>query len=108
VKAKLKYDDSLDAFGIHGVAGAWGVFAVGLWASLAVNANGANGLFHSGAHQLLVQFVAVVVAATFSFVASFVLLKLVDKLMGLRVRPDQEVIGLDLTQHKEAAYTFLG
>jgi Amt family ammonium transporter len=108
VKAKLKYDDSLDAFGIHGVAGAWGVLAVGLWGSLAVNQNGADGLFHSGAHQLLVQFVAVVIAAAFSFVVSFLLLKLVDKVMGLRVSPDQELIGLDLTQHKESAYTFLG
>jgi ammonium transporter, Amt family len=108
VKAKLQYDDSLDAFGIHGVAGAWGVLAVGLWATLAVNANGADGLFHSSSHQLLVQFVAVVVTATFSFVVSFLLLKLVDKLMGLRVNPDHELIGLDLTQHKESAYTFLG
>ena len=108
VKAKLKYDDSLDAFGIHGVAGAWGVLAVGLWASLTVNAGGADGLFHSGAHQLLVQWVAVVVSATFSFVLSYGLLKLVDKLIGLRVKPDHELIGLDLTQHKESAYTFLG
>ncbi len=61
-----------------------------------------------GSRQLLVQFVAVVVTAAFSFVVSFLLLKLVDKLMGLRVSPDQELIGLDLTQHKESAYTFLG
>ncbi|MBN1628743.1 MAG: ammonium transporter [Thermoleophilia bacterium] len=108
VKAKFKYDDSLDAFGIHGVAGIWGVLAVGLWATVTVNANGADGLFHSGARQLLVQFVAVVVTAVFSFVVSFLLLKLVDKLMGLRVSQDHELIGLDLTQHKESAYTFLG
>jgi ammonium transporter, Amt family len=108
VKARFKYDDSLDAFGIHGVAGIWGVFAVGLWATLTVNSNGADGLFHRGAHQLLVQFVAVVITAVFSFVLSYALLKLVDKVMGLRVKPDHELIGLDLTQHKESAYTFLG
>ena len=81
---------------------------MGLWATVTVNANGADGLFHSGARQLLVQFVAVMVTAVFSFVVSFLLLKLVDKLMGLRVSPDHELIGLDLTQHKESAYTFLG
>ena len=108
VKAKFKYDDSLDAFGIHGVAGFWGVLAVGLWASTAVNAGGATGLFHGGAHQLLVQVVAALLAAAFSFVVSFGLLKLVDKLMGLRVAPEHEQIGLDITQHRESAYTFLG
>ena len=108
VKNRFKYDDSLDAFGIHGVAGSWGILAVGLWASLALNPKGANGLFHSHAHQLLVQFVAFLVAAAFSFTVSFILLKVVDKLMGLRVTKDHELIGLDLTQHKESAYTFLG
>ncbi|OFW57330.1 MAG: ammonia channel protein [Actinobacteria bacterium RBG_16_64_13] len=109
VKSRLQYDDSLDAFGIHGVAGTWGTLAVGLWASVAFNPNGADGLFLSGAaHQLLVQFVAIVVVSAYSFVLSFALLKLLDKFMGLRVSPDHELIGLDLTQHKESAYTFLG
>jgi Amt family ammonium transporter len=108
VKGRLKYDDSLDAFGIHGIAGFWGVLAVGLWATISVNASGGDGLFHSGARQLLVQFVAAAISAVFSFAVSFGLLKLIDKVMGLRVSPDQELIGLDLTQHKESAYTFLG
>ena len=108
VKSKFRYDDSLDAFGIHGVAGSWGVLSVGLWASLAYNPNGANGLFYGHGHQLLVQFVTFLVATVFSFVVSLVLLKLVDKVMGLRVSKDHELIGLDLTQHKESAYTFLG
>ena len=108
VKAKLGYDDSLDAFGIHGVAGTWGVLAVGLWATVSFNSHGANGLFHSGAHLLLVQFVAVLVSAVYSFVMSFGLFKLVDKLVGLRVTEDEERIGLDLTQHRESAYTSLG
>jgi Amt family ammonium transporter len=108
VKTRFQYDDSLDAFGIHGVAGSWGVLAVGIWASLAFNPNGADGLIHGTGHQLLVQFVAFLVASVFSFVVSFILLKVVDKTMGLRVRKDHELIGLDLTQHKESAYTFLG
>ena len=60
VKSKFKYDDSLDAFGIHGIAGMWGILAVGLWASLSFNSAGADGLFHGHGHQLLVQFVTVV------------------------------------------------
>jgi ammonium transporter, Amt family len=108
VKTRFGYDDSLDAFGIHGVAGSWGVIAVGIWASLSFNPNGADGLIHGKGHQLLVQFVTFLIATVFSFVASFILLKLVDKTIGLRVRKDHELIGLDLTQHKESAYTFLG
>jgi Amt family ammonium transporter len=108
VKNKFKYDDSLDAFGIHGVAGLWGILAVGLWASLSFNSAGADGLFHGHAHQMLVQLVTAAVSAVFSFVVSWVLLKIVDKTIGLRVKSDHELIGLDLTQHKESAYTFLG
>jgi Amt family ammonium transporter len=108
VKTRFGYDDSLDAFGIHGVAGSWGVLAVGLWASVVFNPQGQNGLFHSGAHQLLVQFVTIVVSCVFTFVLSFGLLKLVDKLIGLRVTEDDELVGLDLTQHGESAYTVLG
>ena len=108
VKMKLGYDDSLDAFGIHGIAGSWGVLAVGLWASVAFNPQGQDGLFYSGAHQLLVQFVTILITATFSFVVSLGLLILVDKLIGLRVTEDDELVGLDLTQHGESAYTVLG
>jgi Amt family ammonium transporter len=108
VKAKLGYDDALDAFGVHGIGGMWGAFATGLWATVAINPAGANGLFHGHAHQLLVQFVALAGTAAYSFVLSFALFKLVDKLMGLRVSQDEERIGLDLTQHKESAYTQMG
>jgi ammonium transporter, Amt family len=108
VKAKLQYDDSLDAFGIHGIAGFWGILAVGLFAATSFNSGGADGLFHGHAHQLLVQLVVAAVASVFSFAVSWVLLKLVDKVTGLRVKSDHELIGLDLTQHKESAYTYLG
>ncbi len=108
VKTKFHYDDSLDAFGIHGVAGSWGIIAVGIWASTGLNPAGADGLISGAGHQLLVQFVTFLIATVFSFVVSFILLKVIDKTMGLRVRNDHELIGLDLTQHKESAYTFLG
>ncbi len=108
VKNKLGYDDSLDCFGIHGVGGMLGVLLVGVLATTAINPAGANGLAYGGSRQLLVQFVAVLITAGYSFVLSFGLLKLVDKVVGLRVKPDQENIGLDLTQHRESAYTVVG
>jgi ammonium transporter, Amt family len=108
VKNKFGYDDSLDAFGVHGVGGMLGVLLTGIFATTAVNPNGANGLAYGGAGQLLIQFVAVVICATFSFVLSFGLLKLIDRFVGLRVAPDHENIGLDLTQHRESAYTVVG
>jgi Amt family ammonium transporter len=108
VKAKLGYDDSLDCFGIHGVGGMFGVLLVGVLATTTVNAAGGDGLVYGSGRQLLVQFVAMAVSAVFSFVLSFGLLKLVDKVVGLRVDPDHENIGLDLTQHRESAYTIVG
>jgi Amt family ammonium transporter len=108
VKSRLGYDDSLDAFGVHGVGGMFGVLLTGVFASQALNPSGADGLAYGNSRQLLVQFVAVIVCAVFSFVLSYGLLKLVDKLVGLRVAPDHENIGLDLTQHSESAYTVVG
>jgi ammonium transporter, Amt family len=108
VKNKLGYDDSLDAFGVHGVGGMLGVLLTGILATLAINPNGRNGLAHGNPRQLLVQFVAMIICAAFSFVLSWGLLKLVDRVVGLRVKPDHENIGLDLTQHRESAYTIVG
>jgi len=107
LKPRLGYDDSLDAFGVHGVGGIWGAIATGLFASAEVN--GKNGLFYGegGAHQLLVQVQAAVVCIVFSFVLGLILLKLVDLTMGLRVCEHDERVGLDLTQHKESAYTVI-
>ena len=107
VKGKFGYDDSLDAFGVHGVGGFWGALATGLWATKAVNAAGADGLFHGNPLQFWIQIKATVLTAAFSFVASFALLWLVDKALGLRVSDQDERIGLDLTQHRETAYTLL-
>ena len=108
VKAKLGYDDSLDAFGVHGIGGMLGALLTGLWATTMVNPAGADGLFYGNPKQLLLQFIAIVACAAYSFVLSFGLLKLVDKVVGLRVTTDQENIGLDLTQHSESAYTVVG
>ena len=108
VKSKLGYDDSLDAFGVHGVGGMAGALLTGLWATTAVNPAGADGLFHGGGRLLLLQLAAMAVCAAYSFVLSWGLLKLVDKVIGLRVSPDHESIGLDLTQHSESAYTVVG
>jgi len=108
VKNKLGYDDSLDAFGMHGVGGMLGVLLVGFWATKTVNPAGANGLFHGEARQLLLQLIAVIAVAAYSFILSWGLLKLVDKVVGLRVNEHSENIGLDLTQHSESAYTLIG
>ncbi len=107
VKPKLGYDDSLDAFGVHGVGGIWGALATGLWASKAVNPAGNDGLFYGNPGLLLIQLKAALITIAYSFIISWVLLKLVDLVMGLRVSEDEERIGLDLTQHRESGYTIL-
>jgi len=107
VKTRFGYDDSLDAFGVHGVGGVWGALATGIWATKAVNAAGADGLLYGNPAQLLVQAKAVAVTAAFAFVGSVILFKVVDLFLGLRVSDHQERVGLDLTQHREAAYTQL-
>ncbi len=108
VKNRLGYDDSLDAFGVHGVGGMLGVLMAGVLATTAINPAGADGLAYGNARQLLTQFLAMIICAAFSFVVSYGLLKLVDRTIGLRVTPDHENIGLDLTQHRESAYTIVG
>ena len=103
VKAKFGYDDTLDAFGVHGIGGVWGALATGLFASKAINPAVANA---AGA-QFIIQLKATLITMAFSFIVSYVLLKLVDLVVGLRVTEMEERVGLDLTQHKEAAYTVL-
>jgi Amt family ammonium transporter len=104
-KTKLGYDDSLDAFGIHGIGGTWGALATGLFASKAINSAGADGLFFGNPGQLGLQAVAVLTSWVFVFVGTFVILKVVDWTMGLRVTVEEERIGLDLSQHEERAYS---
>ena len=107
VKPKLGYDDSLDAFGVHGIGGIWGALATGLFATKSVNAAGADGFFYGNPQQFVNQFIAVGVTVVFTAVVTFVILKVVDALVGLRVKEEDEEIGLDLTQHQEVAYTVL-
>jgi ammonium transporter, Amt family len=104
-KSHFAYDDSLDAFGVHGVGGTLGTLAAGLFASVAINAAGANGAFFGNPKQFFVQAGAVALVAVYSFVVSFVMLKVLDAVMGLRVEAEQETEGLDISQHGEAGYT---
>jgi ammonium transporter, Amt family len=107
VKARLGYDDTLDAFGVHGIGGIWGAIATGIFATKAVNAAGGDGLLYGNPVQFWIQAKAVLVTLAFSFVATLVLLKVVDVIVGLRVSEQEERIGLDLSQHREAGYTIL-
>jgi Amt family ammonium transporter len=104
-KTKFGYDDSLDAFGVHGVGGTLGTILAGVFASIAINAGGANGLLSGNPKQLAIQAGSVALVAVYSFVASLVLFKIVDAVMGLRVNKDEETEGLDISQHGETGYT---
>jgi Amt family ammonium transporter len=107
IKIKLAYDDSLDAFGVHGVGGIVGAFFTGLLAQKAINPAGHNGLFFGNPNQLLAQVAAIACTMMYSIIASMIILKMLDATVGLRVPDDEEVIGLDITQHEESAYTLL-
>ena len=107
VKMKLGYDDSLDAFGVHGVGGAVGALATGLFASRMVNPAGNDGLFFGNAALLRVQFIGVIAAAAYAVAVTFLLLKAIDAVIGIRVGDEEELMGLDITQHRETAYTLL-
>ncbi len=104
-KNKLGYDDALDVVGVHGVGGLWGALATGMFASLAINPGGANGLFFGNAKLLFTQAVDAGATIIYSVIVSFIILKAIDLIIGLRVELDDEVQGLDLTQHSEIGYT---
>ncbi len=97
----------MDAFGVHGIGGILGSLAVGLFASKAINAAGADGLFFGNPKQFLVQATGVLAAAGYAFAATLIIYKLVDIFFGIRVKEKDEIIGLDLTQHRESAYTII-
>jgi Amt family ammonium transporter len=104
IKFRLGYDDSLDVVGVHGFGGSWGAIATGVFASSAVNSAG-SGLLEGNAGQLGIQIVGVLATIVYAFAGTWVLLKLVDAAMGLRVSGEDEVVGLDLSQHGERAYS---
>ncbi len=105
LKFRLGYDDSLDVVGVHLVGGIVGSILLGFFADTGVNALGADGVFNGGGAALLAdQLVAVLATIAFSGIVSFVLAKVIDATIGLRVTPDEEDAGLDTTQHAETAY----
>jgi Amt family ammonium transporter len=104
-KSRLGYDDSLDVVGIHGVGGAAGTLLLGVFASTTVNPGGVDGLISGSAVQLGYQAMGVMVVAAYAFGISWVLLKVIHATMGLRVSEENEVQGLDYTEHSEAAYS---
>src|SRR5437016_2483557 len=108
LKGRLGYDDSLDVVGVHGVGGTWGALATGLFAWKAINGAGADGLFHGNPGQFWTQLVAVLATIALAAPMTYVILKIVDALIGVRVREDDEVTGLDLSQHSENAYVLGG
>jgi len=104
VKTPLGYDDSLDVVGVHGVGGAWGAIATGLFASKAINSGAADGLFFGNPGQLWVQIVAVAATIVYSFVVSLIILYVIKAIIGLRVTEEDEVVGVDTSVHGEAGY----
>jgi len=99
VKAKLKYDDSLDAFGVHGVGGTFGAIATGVLATV-----GAKGLIAGEPKQVLTQIIAIVAAGAYAFIVTLIIAFILDKTIGLRVEKEDEIMGLDQTQHSESGY----
>ncbi len=104
LKPRFGYDDALDVVGVHGVGGLFGALITGVFASTAANPGGANGLLFGNAKQLLIQGIGALAAVVYCFVLSFILFKLVDALLGLRVDREAEIQGLDLTEHGESGY----
>jgi ammonium transporter, Amt family len=104
LKRNVGVDDALDVFAVHGVGGIWGALATGLFATTTVNSAGADGLFYGNPGQLLKQAVAVAAVAAFTAAATWIILKIVDVTVGLRVPEQEEVLGLDATTHGEVAY----
>jgi len=104
LKNKLGYDDSLDVVAIHGLGGMWGAIATGLFASTAINTAGADGLFFGNPSQMLIQLVSVIATIAFSFSMTFIILRAIDLLVGLRVTGEEEERGLDISLHNETGY----
>ena len=103
LRMKLRIDESLDVFACHGMGGFWGAIATGIFCSKAINPAGADGLLLGHAGQVWVQFVAAATTGVFAFVATLIIAKIVDLVIGLRVKDNEELVGLDISQHAESA-----
>ncbi|MGJ7919759.1 ammonium transporter [Neobacillus sp. LXY-4] len=104
LKSRLKYDDTLDAFGIHGIGGIWGSIVTGIFATKEVNPAGNNGLLYGNPEQLLHQLMGIGVTLALAIVGTFVILKFISLFTPLRVSKEDELMGLDLSFHEEPAY----
>ncbi len=100
LRIKLNIDESMDAWSVHGIGGIWGALALGIFAT-----RNAKGLILGNVHQFIAQLIGVAAVGVYSFIVTLALAKLVDLTIGLRVRPEEEYVGLDLSQHKEIAYS---
>jgi len=105
MKSRFGYDDALDVVAVHGVGGIWGALATGLFATKIINPAGFDGLFYGNPKQILIQAVGIVAAIAFSMGVTALILKVVDNVTGLRVSDEEEIQGLDVTQHSEVGYT---
>jgi Amt family ammonium transporter len=103
-RERCKLDESLDVWACHGMGSTWGTVATGLFATVAVNADGANGMFFGNAGQLAIQITAVLVTILFSFGMTYILAKVLHVSIGLRVSPMEEEVGLDISSHGERSY----
>jgi Amt family ammonium transporter len=104
LKNIFKYDDALDVVGIHGIGGLWGALATGIFASKAWNPAGANGVIFGNINLLIAQIISIVVVIIYSFIITYVILLIIKFFVGLRVTKEDEMKGLDITQHYENAY----
>lgn len=104
LKERMGYDDSLDAFGVHGVGGIWGALATGLWATTAINPAGANGLFYGESELFFAQVVSIGFAIVLAVAGSVVLYKIVNAVTKIRADEAEEIVGLDVAEHGERGY----
>ena len=104
LKAKLGYDDALDVWGIHGMSGLWGAIATGIFAVPAIG--GTAGLIYGNPEQVIIQIISVIATMVYAFTISFVVAKIIDKTIGIRVDESEEIGGLDSNIHEESAYNF--
>jgi Amt family ammonium transporter len=104
LRERIHVDDALDVWAVHGIGGTWGALATGLFATVAINSTAANGLFYGNPKQVLYQLAAIGAAWAWAAIGTFVILKIVNIFVPLRVQEDEEVLGLDISQHGEPAY----
>jgi ammonium transporter, Amt family len=104
LKGRLKLDDALDVGSVHGITGIIGSLAIGFVASTIINPSGPNGLFYGNAAQLGIQALGVVVAGVLGFGGTIIIMKVINVVIGLRVKEVEEEVGLDITEQGETAY----